>query len=115
MEWNDFFIADHGYDAPPFPGWNNQLLLWTSEGYTDASDRLPDDTTGFTHNAAVGDVDGDGDIDVLVANNGGDFIPGPYFLLNDGAANFTSNTSRLPDVLETDRYQAPWAVEIADL
>ena len=114
----DFFIADHGYDAPPFPGWNNQLLLWTSEGYTDASDRLPDDPTGFTHNAAVGDVDGDGDIDILVANNGGSSSQGPYFLLNDGAANFTPDRSRLPDVLETDDGhggRAPWAVEIADL
>ena len=112
---NDFFIADHGYDADPFPGWHNQLLLWRSEGYTDASDRLPADPTGFTHNAAVGDVDGDGDVDILVANNGGEFIRGPYFLLNDGAANFTPNTSRLPDVLETDDYRAPWAVQIADL
>ena len=112
---NDFFIADHGYDAPPHPGWNNQLLLWTSEGYIDASARLPADPTGFTHNAAVGDVDGDGDVDILVANNGGEFIPGPYFLLNDGAGYFTSNTSLLPDVLETDDYRAPWAVEIADL
>ena len=111
----DLFIADHGYDAPPFPGWSNQLLLWTSEGYTDASDRLPDDSTGFSHNAAVGDVDGDGDIDILVANNGGEFIPGPYFLLNDGAANFTPNTSRLPAALETDRYRAPYAAGIADL
>ena len=45
----DLFIADHGHDAPPFPGWSNQLLLWTSEGYIDASDRLPDDSTGFSH------------------------------------------------------------------
>ena len=113
----DLFIADHGHDAPPFPGWSNQLLLWSSEGYIDASDRLGDDTTGFSHNAAVGDVDGDGDIDILVANNGGEFIPGPYFLLNDGAANFTPNTSRLPNALETDpdNDRAPWAVEIADL
>ena len=112
---NDFFIADHGYDVPPFPGWNNQLLLWTSEGYTDASDRLPNDPTGFTHNAAVGDVDGDGAVDILVANNGGKFIPGPYFLLNDGTANFTPDTSRLPDVLGTGQDRAPWAVEIVDL
>ena len=114
---NDFFIADHGYDVDPFPGWDNQLLLWTARGYRDASDQLPADSTGFSHNAAVGDVDGDGDIDILVANNGGQFIAGPYFLLNNGAANFTVNTANLPDVLEPDSElrQWPWAVDIADL
>ena len=39
---NDFFIPDHGYDFEPFPGWHNQLLLWTENGYLDATDRLPD-------------------------------------------------------------------------
>ena len=113
----DFFIADHGYDVDPFPGWDNQLLLWTAQGYRDASDQLPADPTGFSHNAAVGDIDGDGDIDILVANNGGRFIAGPYFLLNDSEANFTVNTSNLPDVLEPDSKlrQWPWAVDIADL
>ena len=114
----DVFIADHGYDADPFPGWSNQLLLWTAEGYRDATDQLPEDPTGFTHNAAVGDVDGDGDVDILVANNGGQFIAGPYFLLNDGHASFSANTSRLPEILRpgspNDDHR-PWAAEIADL
>ncbi len=50
----------------------------------DATDRLPPDPTGYTHNAAVGDIDGDGDIDILVANTLGDWITGAYFLMNDG-------------------------------
>ena len=113
---NDFFIADHGYDAPPFPGWSNQLLLATDEGYSDVSDRLPDDDTGFTHNAAVGDVDSDGDIDILVANNGGEFLGGgPYLLVNDGDANFTSNQSMLPRRVVEDRDFWPWAVDLYDL
>ena len=111
----DIFIADHGYDVHPFPGWHNQLLIWTDQGYRDATDQLPTDSSGFTHNAAVGDLDGDGDIDILVANNGGQFIAGPYFLLNDGQANFSANTSNLPDVLRTDSAHWPWAADMADL
>ena len=111
---NDFFIADHGYDFPPHPGWHNQLLLGTAGGYVDASDRLPADPTGFTHGAAVGDIDGDGDVDILVANNGGDWIPGPYFLMNDGAANFVADRSSLPDALASDWRRRPWAVVLED-
>ncbi len=116
-EKSDFFIADHGYDRDPWPGWHNQLLLRSADGYVDATDRLPDDPTGFTHNAAVGDIDGDGDTDILVANHGGDWIPGPYFLLNDGKANFVADRSRMPDSLEADDgwIRWPWAVQLADL
>ena len=113
---NDFFIADHGYDVDPFPGWSNQLLLATETGYDDISERLPDDSTGFTHNAAVGDVDGDGDIDILVANNGGEFMGGaPYLLLNDGAANFTVDQSVLPERVVNDSDYWPWAADMPDL
>ena len=52
----DIYIADHGYDADPFPGYKNQLLLGTGTGFIDATDRLPG-ISGFTHNAAVGDID----------------------------------------------------------
>lgn len=112
---NDLFIADHGHDTDPFPGWYNQLLMWTPDGYEDASDRLPDDPAGFTHNAAVGDVDGDGDIDILVANHGGQFMGGgPYFLLNDGAANFLASTSILPERVTEDPAYWTWATDLAD-
>jgi hypothetical protein len=97
---DDFFIPDHGYDFEPFPGWHNQLLLWTENGYLDATERLPDDPTGYTHNAAAGDIDGDGDVDILVANLDGDWIEGPYFLMNNGDANFVADRNRLADSMK---------------
>ena len=112
---NDFFVADHGYDADPFPGWSNQLLLWTEDGYEDASDRLPPDDSGFSHNGAVGDVDADGDVDILVANTLGDYIEGPYLLLNDGDANFTVDTESLPDRVRRDSNYWPFAADMVDL
>ena len=112
---NDFFVSDSGYDFPPFPGWRNQLLLGTAGGYRDATDRLPGDRTGYSHGAASGDVDGDGDVDILVANNGGEWIDGPYFLMNDGRANFAPDTERIPEEMNGDSRRWPWVVELADL
>lgn len=67
---NDFFIADHGHDTHPSPGWSNRLLLWTAGAHEDSSGRLPPDDSGFTHNAAADDMD----VDIQVANTLGDFI-----------------------------------------
>lgn len=110
----DLFIADHGHDALNV-GWHNQLLLRTGDGYRDVTERLPDDPKGFTHNAAAGDIDGDGDVDLLVANAfGGRFAAGgPYVLVNDGRANFVADTERLPAAMEADF--RPRAVELVDL
>src|SRR5881394_718733 len=55
---NDIFVADHGYDAPPFPGHPNALALSTPQGkLVDASSNLPPES-GFSHSAAAADVNG---------------------------------------------------------
>lgn len=92
----DFFLADHGYDADPFPGAQNRLILSTGTNHLfDASARLPQQSD-FTHSAAVGDVDNDGDIDIYVGNVFGQNRLNPTLLINDGTGAFTASPGRLP-------------------
>ena len=81
--YDDVFIGDQGYDAEPFPGGQNSLLLGTKDGFVKGS--LPT-LLDFTHSSAIGDIDNDGDIDIFVGNIS---AVDPYFLINDGKAGFT--------------------------
>lgn len=93
----DIFIGDHGTDIQPTKGARNVLLLSDSSGrLVDASSRLPT-TPDFTHAVTAGDIDKDGDLDVVVGN----FVATgeerrPYILLNDGRGNFTQSFNHLP-------------------
>jgi peptidoglycan hydrolase-like protein with peptidoglycan-binding domain len=84
----DVFIGASGLDAPPFPGEQNLLILSSANGLIDMSDRLPrlDD---FAHGVDSGDIDGDGDADIIVATQAIGDMTEPYILLNDGSASFT--------------------------
>lgn len=119
-EISDIFIADHGYDADPFPGYPNQLLFGTGTGFTDVSDTLPQ-VFDFSHNAGIGDIDNDDDIDIYVANCCGvGSIVESYFLINDGNGVFATNTSRLPaDLLPDepigDSLGSSFAADVADM
>ncbi len=92
----DLLIVGHGTDTPPFPGEQTKLLIQTADGRLadESSTRLPQ-RGSFTHNVAAGDIEGDGDLDIYMANvNGGD--SGPRFYLNNGSGTFTEATDRLP-------------------
>ena len=94
---NDIFVADHGYDAPPFPGHPNVLALSTAAGkLVDASWNLPSES-GFSHSATAADVNSDGTIDLYVGNMcpcAGDAAP--EILLNDGTGHFSRAQGLLP-------------------
>ena len=100
----DVFIADHGYDAAPFPGSKNVLLLSGPSGtLVDASASLPQ-ITDFSHSATAADIDKDGDIDLYVGNLAGANGSGPYILLNNGLGGFTKPSDLLPASLEFEHH-----------
>src|SRR5947209_6351854 len=102
---NDIFVADHGYDAEPFPGHRNTLILSTPQGkLVDASGNLPPES-GFAHSAAVAHVNHDGSLDIYAGNLCcGDHTP-PEILLNDGTGHFTRRLDLLPpDLQDTNNY-----------
>ena len=89
----DIFVADHGQDAPPFPGYQNTLVLSTAGGrMMDATSNLPQQSD-FTHSATAADIDGDGDVDLYVGNLGPE---PPEILLNNGTGGFEVAVGLLP-------------------
>jgi hypothetical protein len=78
-------------------------LLYINDGnghFTDQTgDRMPYSQNRQGVQAAVADLDGDGDLDAIVVNGWTDF---DYLLINDGTGHFSS-TNGLPAALASDR------------
>lgn len=103
----DVFVADHGDDRDPFPGYQNTLILSAPGGrLVDATANLPQ-ASDFTHSATAADVNGDGKTDIYAGNvYGGNAVP-PRVLLNDGSAVFSVAGGLLPPAqtdLDQNRY-----------
>ena len=93
---SDVFVADHGDDQSPFPGFQNTLILSAPGGtLANATTNLPQ-ASDFTHSGAAGDVNGDGAPDLYVGNVwGGSHVP-PRILVNDGSGHFAVGDGLLP-------------------
>jgi hypothetical protein len=101
-EVDDIFVADHGYDAPPFPGYPNTLVLSLPGGrLVDASANLPQQGD-YTHAAAAGDIDRDGDNDLYLGQLWEQSPIDPQILLNDGSGAFTVAEGRLHESLSLE-------------
>jgi len=103
----DILVACTGFDAEPFAGEENFLVLSTASGvYT--SKPIPS-TPGFFHGAAAADFNDDGNIDFVVTDTTVN-SKGRMFLGN-GNGTFTENTL-LPDALAKQHF---FTVEATDV
>jgi len=117
---DDLFLIDTGSDVPPFPGWQNTLLLGNADGLIrDVSSTHLPLLNDLNHGLDIGDIDGDGDIDIFTGQQPAYWIA-PWFsfegskpeiFINDGTGQFTLERERLP---ESEQLHAAPAVGLLD-
>lgn len=66
----DVLISDHGFDQNPFPGARNWLLINNGAGVlVDHTSTGLDLLPGYTHQSSIGDLNGDGNPDIILNNS----------------------------------------------
>ena len=94
----DLLVSSHGFDGADFAGEKNVLLLANAEQQftTDTVKQEPFNYRGFTHSSAIGDIDNDGDIDIVFSDITGadvDASGNIQLFFNDGVANFSKRST----------------------
>ena len=119
--FDDLFISDTGYDAFPFAGGSNYLLLSEDGGLIDAGLENPlFDYSGYTHGSAIGDINNDGHIDIATVDSccGVDRNGMTRILINDGFGNFErADIKTLPEISPyySSWENSGWVVSLTDL
>ena len=93
----DLYVAQHGFDAEPFPGAPNLFLTRSGAQLTNAfaTRFTPAPSNAFSHGSAAADVDCDGDLDIAELNVS-PAVPN-QLLLNNGSGQFTrAGTASFP-------------------
>lgn len=102
----DVFVACSGYDAAPFPGERNMVIL-SNKATGKFNVRQVDSAVGFHHDVSAADINGDGKVDAVVAA-----ASSMRAFLGNGDGTFTESMTSLPGVLQGKMY---YTVELVDV
>lgn len=117
------FVVDQGLEIGDsynggFKGGSNHYYQQDAKGvWQDLTSTLPDNNLAFNHVSSVVDINGDGDLDVMVTRLGGPNFEGAgtFFYMGDGKGGFTQSTAGLPEeVAYLSKYDHQWQSSTID-
>ena len=105
---NEITLFSSGYDSYPFPGDSLAFFDVKNKKYNYLTDDI-----GYFHGGATGDIDLDGNEDIIAYSGGSAIIPThPVFYKNKGSLNFELNNEIFLNFSDSDNY---YTVELFDI